>query len=143
VSSYSSYRELKCWKDSMTLVESVFRMTASFPKEEQYGFVSQLRRSALSVPSNIAEGQGRDSKKEFLRFLGIARGSLQELETQLILAHRLAWLDSSTFEMMSTMISEIRRMLNGLCKYLRTGQASNTTATLNQQQTTNNQKLTP
>lgn len=127
----------------MTLVESVFRISTSFPKEEQFGFVSQLRRSALSVPSNIAEGQGRDSRKEFLRFLGIARGSLQELETQLILAHRLAWLDTSTFEKLSSMITEIRRMLNGLCKYLRTGMTGKTTTVLNQQQTTNNEQLLP
>ncbi len=84
-----NYRELVVWQKAMTFVELVYRATRQFPREELYGLTNQLRRAAVSVPSNIAEGQGRFSTREFLSFLSIARGSLREAETQLMIAQRL------------------------------------------------------
>ncbi|WP_164126556.1 four helix bundle protein [Sphingobacterium luzhongxinii] len=87
-----SHEDLKVWQESMTLVEKVYALTASFPKEEVYGLTSQIRRSAVSVPSNIAEGAGRQSKAEWIRFLFIAQGSLSELDTQLKIEQRLNYI---------------------------------------------------
>ena len=83
------HHELDVWKDSIALVESVYRHTAGFPADERYGLTSQLRRAAISVPSNIAEGAARRSRKEYLHHLSMARGSLSEIETQLLIARRL------------------------------------------------------
>ncbi len=88
-----SYRDLIAWPKSMDLVENIYRLTVRFPKEELYGLVSQLRRAAVSVPSNIAEGQGRMSHGEFRQFLG---GSLLELETQILIAQRLNLIDANS-----------------------------------------------
>jgi four helix bundle protein len=85
----TTHRDLVAWQEAMALVESVYRDTASFPREEIYGLTSQIRRCAVSVPSNIAEGAARNSSREWVQFLGIACGSLAELETQLELAIRL------------------------------------------------------
>ena len=82
----AGYRDLKVWQAAMRLAEEVYRLSARFPKHETYGLANQLQRSAVSLPSNIAEGHGRNSRKEFNHFLGMALGSLAELETQLILA---------------------------------------------------------
>ena len=90
--SVQSYRELIVWQKAIDLVVAIYRITQSFPREEAFGLTSQLRRAAVSIPSNIAEGQGRRSAKEFQRFLDIARGSLQEVETQLLIANRLHYL---------------------------------------------------
>jgi four helix bundle protein len=87
-----SYRDLVAWNKAMELVMEVYRLTQGFPKEEIFGLMSQLRRSAVSIPSNIAEGQGRLSKGEFRNFLGNARGSLSELETQVLIAEKLNFL---------------------------------------------------
>jgi four helix bundle protein len=116
----AGYRDLKVWQAAMQLAEDVYRLTAQFPKHETYGLASQLQRSAVSLPSNIAEGQGRNSRKEFHHFLGIALGSLAELETQLILAQHLDYL---TEEQISTALQnadEIGKMLKGLQKSLAT-----------------------
>jgi len=86
MSAPNDHRKLVAWQEAMKLVEMVYRETACFPKEEIYGLVSQIRRAAVSVPSNIAEGAGRNYSKELLQFIGIASGSLAELETQLELA---------------------------------------------------------
>jgi four helix bundle protein len=83
------YRELIVWQKAMNLVEAVYRMTDEFPKKEIYGLASQIQRAAVSVPSNIAEGQGRSSTREFLHFLSMAQGSLMEVETQITIAERL------------------------------------------------------
>jgi four helix bundle protein len=91
----SSYRDLRVWQKSMDLAEHVYRLTENFPRAEIYGLTSQLRRAAVSIPSNIAEGQGRTSKGEFRLFLGNARGSLLEVETQLMLANRMAYLNGA------------------------------------------------
>ena len=85
----NKFENLNIWNRSMDLVEKVYEIVGSLPKDEKYGLVSQIKRSAISVPSNIAEGAGRNSSKEFLHFLSIANGSLCELETQMILAKRL------------------------------------------------------
>ena len=84
------HEQLEAWKFSMELAKAVYQMTATFPAEERYGFSQQMRRAAVSIPSNIAEGAGRNGAKEFLNFIGISRGSLAELETQLQLALCLA-----------------------------------------------------
>lgn len=85
-----SYKDLVAWQKAMDLVTATYRSTTTFPKEEQFGLTSQLRRAAVSIPSNIAEGQGRLSEKEFRHFLGLARGSLMEVETQFQIAQNLA-----------------------------------------------------
>jgi four helix bundle protein len=89
-----NHRKLLAWEGAMNLVESVYQITTRFPKEEVFGLTAQLRRSAVSVPSNIAEGAGRNSSKELFQFLGIASGSLAELDTQFEIASRLGYLDA-------------------------------------------------
>ena len=88
-----SYRDLVAWNKAMELVTEIYRVTNNFPKEELFGLMSQLRRAAVSIPSNIAEGKGRLSKGEFRQFLGNARGSLAEVETQILIAQNLSYLD--------------------------------------------------
>jgi four helix bundle protein len=85
------HHELHAWQQAITLVKEIYRLTTSFPSSEIYGLTAQMRRSAISVPSNIAEGAARNSTGEFLQFLGVARGSLSELETQFILARELGY----------------------------------------------------
>ena len=87
--SIQSYRDLRVWQEAMTLAEMCYRLTKIFPKEEVYGMTSQIRRAAASVPANIAEGYGRESRAEYIRFLRIAQGSLKEVETHLILSERV------------------------------------------------------
>jgi four helix bundle protein len=102
----------------MDLAEQVYAVTRAFPKEELYGLVSQLRRCAVSVPSNIAEGQGRMSKGEFRHFLGLARGSLLELETQILLSTRLSFVSERQTAEILGLSNEVRRMLHGLAESL-------------------------
>lgn len=109
-----SYRELKVWKRSVQLVKAIYLATTKFPADELYGLRSQMRRAAVSVPSNIAEGQARFSQKEFLRFLRTARGSLSELETQVILSFELGHFVEDVSESLLEECAEIGRMLNGL-----------------------------
>ena len=90
------YRDLIAWQKAMDLVVQIYQGTESFPQREIFGLTNQMRRAAISIPSNIAEGQGRSSTKEFLQFLAVARGSLQELETQVSLSCRLKYLDEPT-----------------------------------------------
>jgi len=108
------HRDLLVWQKAMRLVTDVYRDTAAFPKEEIYGLTSQLRRAAVSVPSNIAEGHGRKSKKEFHHFVSQARGSLLEVETQLEIACNLGYLPSKKSADLLAKASEIAKMLNGL-----------------------------
>ncbi len=116
---YSSYRDLMVWQRSMDLVEGVYTTTRTWPKEELYGLTAQVRRAAVSVPSNIAEGQGRSSTKEFLHHLSISRGSLLEVETQLIVAQRLGYLSLQTAERLLDYSAEVSRLLSGLMRSLR------------------------
>lgn len=114
-----NYEDLKVWQESINLVDSIYNLTKNFPKDEVYGLVSQLRRCAISVPSNIAEGAERSGKKEFLRFLDISAGSLAELKTQIIISSRNNLLENKDFEVIYKNIEEVSKMLNGLRKSLK------------------------
>ena len=110
-----SYRSLAVWRKSMDLAVQVYEVTARFPPEERFGLVAQMRRAAVSVPSNIAEGYGRDSQGAFAHFLRIAQGSLKELETQTILAERIGMM-SQDDDLILNRSDEIGRMLRGLIR---------------------------
>lgn len=103
MSGVHSYKDLEIWKRGMSLVENIYEITRNFPKEEQYGLSVQMRRSSISVPSNIAEGFTRKQTKEFKRFLNISLGSLAELETQIILSFRLKYI---TEEIIKELLNE-------------------------------------
>lgn len=111
-----SYQELKVWQKSMDLVELIYRLVKLLPESEKYSLCDQLRRAAVSVPSNIAEGQQRRSPKEFLSFLSIARGSLAELETQLIICVRLNYITNNQVEKAMDLCHEVGLMLIALMK---------------------------
>ncbi|MCE5251577.1 four helix bundle protein [bacterium] len=113
-----SYRDLVVWQKSMALVTEIYLLTKDFPKEELYGITSQIRRSAVSIPSNIAEGYGRNSTQDYIRFLQIACGSLYEMQTQLEIAVNLGYLDKDRSLTVLQNINEIERMLNTLLKKL-------------------------
>src|SRR5450755_5060071 len=110
----STYRDLIVWKKSVELVTEVYAITKGFPRDEIYGLTSQLRRSAVSVPSNIAEGQGRATKGEFVQFLANARGSLYELKTQTLIAKELGFLSPECQSRVTSQADEVGRMWNGL-----------------------------
>jgi len=110
---------LIAWQKAMDLVKQVYTLTKEFPKEEIYGLTSQIRRAAVSVPSNIAEGQGRDSTKEFLHHLSIAYGSLMEVETQILIAESLNYLTSEETRLILEKTSETGRLINGLTRSLK------------------------
>jgi len=109
-----SYKDLIVWQKALDLVEIIYQVTKTFPKEELYGLTNQLRRAGVSIPSNIAEGHARSSTQEFHRFLSIARGSLGEVETQLIIAQRLGYLSKSQLDPILALQTEINKMTNGL-----------------------------
>ena len=113
-----NYRDLLAWQKSMDLAEEVYRDTRLFPKEEIYGLTAQIRRAAVSVPSNVAEGQGRRSDGAFSHHLSIAHGSLRELETQLLLASRLGYLADDRLNALLAATSEVGRLVTGLGKAL-------------------------
>ena len=113
-----SYQDLETWKQAMALVVEVYRVTKLFPKEELFGLTSQVRRAAVSIPSNIAEGQGRDSTKEFLHHLSIAYGSLCEAETQILIAKKLDYLGQQDYESLLDLAGRVGRLINGLSKSL-------------------------
>ena len=114
----SGFKQLKVWQKGIDLVIKVYKITESFPKSEMYGLFSQLRRCAVSIPSNIAEGSSRNNPKEFTQFLYIAQGSLSELDTQLILAQLLGYIQD--FNDIEELIRQIRTMLTGLIKAQKT-----------------------
>lgn len=109
-----SYRDLLVWQKSMALAKVIYKLTAEFPSEEKFGLISQMRRAAVSVPSNIAEGQARNTTGEFVLFISHAEGSLAELDTQLTLAVELGFLTNAKTQPTFDSIAELRRMLNGL-----------------------------
>lgn len=111
-----NYRDLIVWQKSMALVTEVYSITRLFPKEELYGLISQIRRSAVSIPSNIAEGYGRYSTNDYIRFLQIAIGSLNEFQTQLEIGLNLGYLSKDIFEKVYEQSREIERMLSSLIK---------------------------
>ncbi len=108
----SDYKDLNVWRESMDLVESIYRLIKFLPKKEIYALSSQLRRAVISIPSNIAEGQNRNTQKEFVQFLYVSLGSASEVETQLLIAKRLNYLQNIETEL--NQIGKIRRMINAL-----------------------------
>ena len=114
-----TYRELVAWKKAMDLVQAVYDLTRSFPLDERFGLTSQLRRAAVSIPPNVAEGQGRRSESEFSRFISIAYGSLRELETQLMICVRLGYIQQRDGDSVLDIAGEVGRLLNGLLKAVR------------------------
>lgn len=119
VGEVQNHRDLKVWQISVNLVETVYRLSRDWPSHELYGLVSQARRASVSVPANIAEGAGRRSTGEFIQFVGIARGSLAELETLFVVAGRLGYLEDSVLEHLLIDVAEVGRMLTGLMQSLR------------------------
>ena len=119
MSVVKDYRDLTVWQKAMDLVETIYHTTAAFPKEETYGLTSQIRRAAVSIPSNIAEGNGRNTTRDYLHFLGMAYGSVEEVETQVLIAERLRYVDSSHSSSLVQMTTEIARLISGLMNSLR------------------------
>jgi four helix bundle protein len=109
-----SFRDLKVWRDSMTLVEDVYRITSKFPPDERFGLTAQVRRASVSIPSNIGEGKRRKRQRAFLHHLDIALGSQGEVEVQLEIAFRLGYVGEREFRRVSARAAEVGRMLNGL-----------------------------
>ncbi len=114
-----SYRDLIAWQRGVDLVEGIYRATQNWPREETYSLTDQVRRAAVSVPANIAEGHGRHSTKEFLQHLGIASGSLCEAETHLVIANRLQYVSPDDLEALLEQTAEVGRLLHGLKRSLR------------------------
>ena len=114
-----NYSELVAWQIAMDLVEAIYAATKHFPKEELYALTSQIRRSAVSIPSNIAEGQGRKSTNEFLHHLSIAYGSLREVETQVLIAERLGYLSPEEVKNLLGLSSRVGKLINGLYSSLK------------------------
>ena len=114
-----NFKNLKVWQKGIELVVDIYKKTSDFPKEEIYGLTGQIKRSAVSISSNIAEGSGRSSDKDFNRFLDVALGSSYELETQLIIAHKLNFLNEENFNQLNEQLDEEQKMIIGLQKSLR------------------------
>lgn len=112
--STHNFKNLKVWNLAMELVREVYKSVTDFPQDEKYGLNSQIKRCVISIPSNIAEGSGRNTNKDFVRFLYTSLGSSYELETQLILAHDFKFLNHSSFKNLMNSIQEIQKMLRGL-----------------------------
>ena len=127
----NSYKDLKVWNKAMDLTTMVYDALKTFPPKEEYGLSSQMRRSSVSIPSNIAEGYGRNSTLDYCRFLQIALGSAYELETQVELARRLDYVDNDTANKLATQLTEVGRMLNSLINKIKLDK--------NKLQNTNNQ----
>jgi four helix bundle protein len=114
----SSYRDLEVWQVAMDLANKVYDATEKFPKSEMYGLASQIRRSAVSIPSNIAEGSARNGTKELLNFINIARGSLAELETQLIISKQRSYIENSELDKIFLLTNSVGKMLTKLYQTL-------------------------
>jgi four helix bundle protein len=112
--SIQSYKDLVVWQKAMDMVENIYTCTKDFPSDEKYGLTSQMRRCAISIPSNIAEGNRRGTRKDYHQFILVAFASGAELETQLLIARRLGYLDDNQAQKMETLLDEIMRMLNAL-----------------------------
>ncbi|HEV2518234.1 MAG TPA: four helix bundle protein [Devosia sp.] len=113
-----SYRDLRVWQEAMDLAEACYRLTTGFPREEVYGLTSQIRRAGASIPANIAEGYGRNSKGSYVQFLRVAQGSLKELETHILLAGRLGMIETQSAEPVLASCDAVGRMLLGLLRQL-------------------------
>jgi len=114
-----SYENLDVWQKSVDLASRIYKITQDFPKEEKYGLTSQLRRAVISVSANIAEGSGRESKKEFSRFIGIAIGSINEVESLLHVAYRLDYIDQQKFDDIIEDVKEVGKLCGGFRQYLK------------------------
>ena len=112
------FSKLKVWEKAHHFTLQVYRITKTFPSDERFGLTVQLRRSAASVPTNIAEGCGRDSERDFARFMGIAAGSASEVEYQLLLANDLNYIQDETYEELNQQVNELKKMLNSFIKKL-------------------------
>ena len=112
------YKDLLVWQKGIKVVKDIYRLTRDFPQDEKWGLVSQMRRAAVSIPSNIAEGQARRTTKDFIQFISIAEGSVAEVDTQLIIAYELGYCDRSIVEPIAEMLEELRKMLNSLRRKL-------------------------
>ncbi len=112
----NTHKDLKVWKNSIKFVKNIYEVTKLFPKEEIYGLTNQIRRAAVSVPSNLAEGAARKGKAEFKQFLYIALGSLAEIETQLIISFEIKYIKKEQFDRLDAELTSIRKMLLGLIK---------------------------
>lgn len=123
------HKNLRVWNESMELAEKVYRLTANFPKEELFGLVSQMRRCAVSIPSNIAEGYGRGTNAELIHFLYILLGSSNELDTQLELSRRFAYVNDEDFIMIDTLNNSVNKMIQSLI-YVRKTQNPTSNPTL-------------
>ncbi|MBS3944267.1 MAG: four helix bundle protein [Melioribacter sp.] len=115
----NNHKDLEVWKQSIEFVKDIYERTKSFPKEELFGITNQIRRSAVSIPSNIAEGAARNHKGEFKQFLYISLGSLSELETQLIITREIKYLDDNQFVLLNEKLETVRKLLIGLIKFLK------------------------
>lgn len=114
-----SHHNLDVWKKAVEFVVEVYKVTDSFPKEEKFGLTSQIRRAAISIPANIAEGAARKSDKEFINFLSIAQGSASEIETELLIAYRLGFFNQTDFNRLCTELDDIGKTITGLANYLK------------------------
>ncbi|HOX08271.1 MAG TPA: four helix bundle protein [Planctomycetota bacterium] len=132
------YRDLEAWQKAMDLAEAVYSVCRKLPEQERFGLASQLQRAAVSIPSNIAEGQGRKHRKDFCRFLLIARGSLMELETQLLLSERLKYASKAELQPVWDLSQQVGRLLGGLVRAMEKdpGRVPHVPATSNQQPAT-------
>lgn len=119
MSEIHNYKDLIVWQKSILLVKAIYQITSRFPNHEMYSLVSQMRRAAVSIPSNIAEGYGRKSSREFAQFYAIAYGSALELEKQLIICHELTYISKEQFEKITPLLEEVLRMLNSLVRKMR------------------------
>ena len=119
-----THKDLLVWKKSIDLVEQIYKITKQFPKEELYGITNQMRRWAVSIPANIAEGSGRKNKAEFIQFLHIALGSASELETHLIISQRLGFLSINSYDEIMNALNEIIKMTCGLINSLNSTRSS-------------------
>ena len=115
----NNYKELGVWQKAVGLAVDAYKLTAAFPKAERYGLTIQIRKAATSIPANIAEGWGRGSTKEYIQFLLIARGSLMEFETHLVVCHKLQYVNENEFGGFKPRVEEIGKMLNSLIRSLR------------------------
>lgn len=113
------HKRLEVWKKAIDLTVDVYKHSEKFPKTEIYGLTSQIRRAAVSIPSNVAEGAARQTRKEFINYLHIAQGSLSELDTQLIIANRLEYIPGGTYKEVESEIETISKMITGLIKSLK------------------------
>ncbi|OHB75386.1 MAG: four helix bundle protein [Planctomycetes bacterium RBG_16_55_9] len=113
-----TYRDLIVWQKSMALVTEIYKITKAFPKDEMYGLIAQMRRCAVSIPSNIAEGYGRKSRSDYVRFLRIAMGSIYELQTQLEISLNLKYIKTDDFKRLCEMSREVERMLSSMTRKL-------------------------